>query len=192
MTDYFMRYFRKNNLHLLLLFILISNLSLSLANIENKISISQIKLENNQEKIVIDLKQSSQLPPKIIELLERGIPIAFNLKIDLIKEEKYWFDKVLNQNNFVYQIKYFSLRKVFEVIDINGNKKIFEDEQEAISNLLSDKEFIIKNYIHSNNTKLKIWVELDKKRLPKAIQADIFNKSWDVGSNIIIFDMNKL
>ena len=192
MTDYFMCYFRKNNLHLLLFFIFISNLSLTFANINNQINISQIKLENNQENIVIDLKQSSQLPPKIIELLERGIPIAFNLKIDLIKEEKYWFDKVLNQNNFIYQIKYFSLRKVFEVIDINGNKKIFEDEQEAISNLLSDKEIIIKKYSHLNDTKLKIWVELDKKKLPKAIQADIFNKSWDVGSNIIIFDMNKL
>ena len=192
MTDYFMYYCRKNNLHLLLFFIFISNLSLTFANINNQISISQIKLENNQENIVIDLKHSSQLPPKIIELLERGIPIAFNLKIDLIKEEKYWFDKVLNQNNFVYQIKYFSLRKVFEVIDINGNKKIFEDEQEAISNLLSDKEIIIKKYSHLNDTKLKIWIELDKKKLPKAIQADIFNKSWDVGSNIIIFDMNKL
>ena len=187
-----MYFFRKNNLHLLLFFILISNLSLTFANINNQISISQIKLENNQENIVIDLKQSSQLPSKITELLERGIPIAFNLKIDLIKEEKYWFDKVLSQNNFVYQIKYFSLRKVFEVIDINGNKKIFEDEQEAINNLLSDKEIIIKKYSQLNNTKLKIWVELDKKRLPKAIQADIFNKSWDVASNIIIFDMNKL
>ena len=192
MTDYFMCYFRKNNLHLLLFFILIFNLSQLFANVDNQISISQIKLENNQENIVIDLKQSSKLSPKIIELLERGIPIAFNLKIDLIKEEKYWFDKVLNQNNFVYQIKYFSLRKVFEVIDINGNKKIFEDEQEAIKNLLSDKEIIIKKYIHPDNSKLKIWVELDKKRLPKAIQADIFNKSWDAGSNIIIFDMNKL
>ena len=192
MTDYFMCYFRKNNLHLLLFFIFISNPSLTFPNINNQISISQIKLENNQENIIIDLKQSSQLPPKIIELLERGIPIAFNLKIDLIKEEKYWFDKVLNQNNFIYQIKYFSLRKVFEVIDINGNKKIFEDEQEAISNLLSDKEIIIKKYSHLNNTKLKIWVELDKKRLPKAIQADIFNKSWDAESNMIFFDMNKL
>ena len=187
-----MCYFRKNNLHLLLFFTFISNLSLTFANINNQISISQIRLENNQENILIDLKQSSQLPPKIIELLERGIPIAFNLKIDLIKEEKYWFDKVLNQNNFIYQIKYFSLRKVFEVIDINGNKKIFEDEQEAISNLLSDKEIIIKKNIHLDNSKLKIWVELDKKKLPKAIQADIFNKSWDAGSNIIIFDMNKL
>ena len=192
MTDYFMYYFRKNNLHLLLFFIFISNLNLTFANINNQISISQIKLENNQENIIIDLQQNSQLSPKIIELLERGIPIAFNLKIDLIKEEKYWFDKVLNQNNFIYQIKYFSLRKVFEVIDINGNKKIFEDEQEAIKNLLSDKEIIIKKNSHLSNTKLKIWVELDKKRLPKAIQADIFNKSWDVGSNIIIFDMNKL
>ena len=192
MTDYFMYFFRKNNLHLLLFFIFLSNLTLTFANIKNQISISQIKLENNQENIVIDLQQSSQLPPKIIELLERGIPIAFNLKIDLIKEEKYWFDKVIDQNNFVYQIKYFSLRKVFEVIDINGNKKIFEDEQDAIKNLLSDKEIIIKKYSHLNNTKLKIWIELDKKKLPKAIQADIFNKSWDVGSNIIIFDMNKL
>ena len=192
MTDYFMYYLKKNNLHLLLCFIFIFNLSLTFANINNQISISQIKLENNQENIIIDLQQSSQLSPKIIELLERGIPIAFNLKIDLIKEEKYWFDKVIDQNNFVYQIKYFSLRKVFEVIDINGNKKIFEDEQEAISNLLSDKEIIIKKYSHLNDTKLKIWVELDKKKLPKAIQVDIFNKSWDVGSNIIIFDMNKL
>ena len=192
MTDYFMPFFRKNNLNLFLFFSLITYLSLTFANIENTIEIKQIKLENNQENIVINLEQSSQLSPKIIELLERGIPIAFNLKINLIKEKKYWFDKVINQNNFLYQIKYFSLRKVYEVIDINGNKKIFEDEQVAIKNLLGNKEIIIKKYRHQNNTKLKIWVELDKKRLPKAIQADIFNKSWNAGSNIIIYNMNKL
>ncbi|MDC0931165.1 DUF4390 domain-containing protein [Methylophilaceae bacterium] len=187
-----MPFFRKNNLNLFLFFSLITYLSLTFANIENTIEIKQIKLENNQENIVINLEQSSQLSPKIIELLERGIPIVFNLKINLIKEKKYWFDKVINQNNFLYQIKYFSLRKVYEVIDINGNKKIFEDEQVAIKNLLGNKEIIIKKYRHQNNTKLKIWVELDKKRLPKAIQADIFNKSWNAGSNIIIYNMNKL
>ena len=187
-----MYYFRKNNLYLFFFFIFVSNLSLTFANIDNKISIKQIKLENNQENINIDLEQSTQLTPKIIELLERGIPIAFNLKIDLIKENKYWFDKVINQKNFVYQIKYFSLRKVFEVIDINGNKRIFEDEQEAIKNLLSNKKIIIEKYRHLNNTKLKIWVELDKKKLPKAIQADVFNKSWNAESNMIIYDMNKL
>ena len=75
MTDYFMYFFRKNNLHLLLFFIFLSNLTLTFANIKNQISISQIKLENNQENIVIDLQQSSKLPPKIIELLERGIQL---------------------------------------------------------------------------------------------------------------------
>ena len=184
-----MCYFRKNNLNLFLFLSLISYLSLTFANVEN---IIEINLENDEDKIIINLEQSSQLSPKIIELLERGIPIAFNLKIELIKENTFWFDKVINQNNFVYQIKYFSLRRVYEVIDINGNKKIFEDEQVAIKNLLSNKEIIIKKYRHQNNTKLKMWVELDKKRLPKAIQADIFNKSWEAGSNIIIYDMNKL
>ena len=104
MTDYFMYYLKKNNLHLLLCFIFIFNLSQTFANINNQISISQIKLENNQENIIIDLQQSSQLSPKIIELLENGIPIAFNLKIDLIKEEKYWFDKVIDQNNIILVI----------------------------------------------------------------------------------------
>ena len=164
-----MCYFRKNNLHLFLFFIFTTNLNITFANIDNTINIQQIKLENNQENIVINIEQSSKLSPKIIELLERGIPIAFNLKIDLIKEKKYWFNNVINHNNFVYQIKYYSLRKVFEVIDINGNKKIFEDEQEAIKNLLGHKKIIIKNYRHLNNTKLKIWVELDKKRLTKTI-----------------------
>ena len=187
-----MPFYRKNNLNLFLFFSLITYLSLTFANIENTIEIKQIELENDEDKIIINLEEISTLSPKIIELLERGIPIAFNLKIELIKENTFWFDKVINQNNFVYQIKYFSLRKVYEVIDINGNKKIFEDEQVAIKNLLSNKEIIIKKYRHQNNTKLKIWVELDKKRLPKAIQADIFNKSWDAESNIIIYDMNKL
>ena len=62
----------------------------------------------------------------------------------------------------------------------------------AIKNLLSNKVIIIKKNNHQNSAKLKIWVELDKKRLPKAIQVDIFNKSWDAESNIIIYDMNKL
>jgi len=57
---------------------------------------------------------------------------------------------------------------------------------------LNKKEIIIKKYKNLEKTKLKIWVELDKGRLPKAIQADVFNKSWDVQSNIILYDMREL
>ena len=163
-----MPFYRKNNLNLFLFFSLITYLSLTFANIENTIEIKQIELENDEDKIIINIEEISTLSPKIIELLERGIPIAFNLKIELIKENTFWFDKVINQN------------------------KIFEDEQVAIKNLLSNKVIIIKKNNHQNNAKLKIWVELDKKKLPKAIQADILNKSWEAGSNIIIYDMNKL
>ncbi|MBT6015455.1 MAG: hypothetical protein HOG84_05925, partial [Nitrosomonadales bacterium] len=73
-----------------------------------------------------------------------------------------------------------------------GNTKSFKSEQEAIQSLLNKKEIIIKKYKNLEKTKLKIWVELDKGRLPKAIQADVFNKSWDVQSNIILYDMREL
>ncbi|MCH9771255.1 MAG: DUF4390 domain-containing protein, partial [Betaproteobacteria bacterium] len=109
-----MLFFRKNNLYFFLIFSFIANISIAFAKLD--LSIKQIKLEKSQDKIVINLEQSSVLSPKIIELLERGIPIAFNLKIKLIKENKFWFDKVIKQDSFVYQIKYHSLIKIFEVI----------------------------------------------------------------------------
>ena len=71
-----MPFFRKNNLNLFLFLSLISYLSLTFANIENIIEIKQIKLENDEDKIIINLEQISTLSPKIIELLERGIPIV--------------------------------------------------------------------------------------------------------------------
>ena len=185
---------KKNNLNLFLFFSFITNLSFTFANLDSNININEIKLENDRGQIVINLVQNSTLSPKIIELLERGIPIAFNLHIDLIKENNFWFDKVINQNIFVYQIKYYSLRKVFEVVDTNGNKKNFKDEKRAIKNLLGNKEIKIKikKNKHLDNSKLKIWIELDKKKLPNAIKVDVFNKSWDMRSNIIFYDVKKL
>ncbi len=53
MTDYFMPFFRKNNLNLFLFFSLITYLSLTFANIENIIEIKQIKLEKDKDKIII-------------------------------------------------------------------------------------------------------------------------------------------
>jgi|GEM_PF-1275280 len=187
---------KKNNLNLFLFFSFITNLSFTFANLDSNININinEIKLENDRGQIVINLVQNSTLSPKIIELLERGIPIAFNLHVDLIKENNFWFDKVINQNMFVYQIKYYSLRKVFEVIDTNGNKRNFKDEKRAIKNLLGNKEIKIKikKNKHLDNSKLKIWIELDKKKLPNAIKVDVFNKSWDMRSNIIFYDVKKL
>ena len=60
------------------------------------------------------------------------------------------------------------------------------------NSLLDNKEITIDNYNILKNTILKIWVELDKNRLPKAIQVDVFNKSWDIKSNIIFYDMSRL
>jgi hypothetical protein len=190
--DYFMLFFKKNNLNLFLFLSLTINLSMGIANEINNFDIKGINVGRDDNSIFISLEQSSTLPPNIIELLERGIPIAFNLKIEIIKENKFWFDKVIQHYNYSYKIKYFSLRKVFEVIDIKGNTKSFKSEQEAIQSLLNKKEIIIKKYKNLEKTKLKIWVELDKGRLPKAIQADVFNKSWDVQSNIILYDMREL
>ena len=185
-----MLFFRKNNLYFFLIFSFIANISIAFAKLD--VSIKQIKLEKSQDKVVINLEQSSVLSPKIIELLERGIPIAFNLKIKLIKENKFWFDQVIKQDSFIYQIKYHSLIKIFEVIDIHGNKNNFKEKKEAIKFLLDNKEITIDNYNILKNTILKIWVELDKNRLPKAIQVDVFNKSWDIQSNIIFYDMSRL
>ena len=118
--------------------------------------------------------------------------ITYKEIFQLIKENKFWFDQVIKQDSFIYQIKYHSLIKIFEVIDIHGNKKNFEEKKEAIKFLLDSKEITIDNYNILKNTILKIWVELDKNRLPKAIQVDVFNKSWDIQSNIIFYDMSRL
>jgi len=188
--DYFMLFFRRNNLNLYLFLALISNLGMAVANLN--INIEKIILDKDQDKIIINIGQNSSLSPKIIELLERGIPISFNFQIKFIKENKFWFDKVLKQEKLLYKIKYHSLIRLFEVVDINGNKKNFKNEKEAIKFLLDNKEIVINDYYQTDNTKLKIWVELDKDSLPKAIQADIFNKTWDLQSNTIFYDMNKL
>ncbi len=65
-------------------------------------------------------------------------------------------------------------------------------KKEAIQFLLNNKKIVINDYNQIVNTKLKIWIELDKDSLPKAIQADVFNKTWDLQSNTMFYDMNKL
>lgn len=185
-----MLFLKKINLNLYLFLLLVTNIGIAFANLN--INIEKIILEKDQDKIIINIGQNSSLSSSIIELLDRGIPISFNLQIKFIKENKFWFDKVIKQKKFTYKIKYHSLIKVFEVIDINGNKKNFEIEKEAIKFLLDNVEITINNFNQLDSTNLKIWVELDKNILPRAIQADIFNKTWNMQSNIIFYDMNKL
>tara|TARA_B100000035_G_scaffold567_1_gene477 strand:- start:845 stop:1417 length:573 start_codon:yes stop_codon:yes gene_type:complete len=190
MMGYFMFFFKKNNLNLYLFLVLVSNLGIAVANLN--INIEKIILDSDQDKIIINIGQNSFLSPNIIELLERGIPISFNLQIKFIKKNKFWFDKVIKKKKLLNKIKYHSLIREYEVVDINGNKKNFKNEKEAIQFLLDNKKIVINDYNQTDNTKLKIWVELDKDSLPKAIQADIFNKTWDLQSNTIFYDMNKL
>ena len=71
-------------------------------------------------------------------------------------------------------------------------RNIYPNPSSVFDSLLDNKEITIDNYNILKNTILKIWVELDKNRLPKAIQVDVFNKSWDIQSNIIFYDMSRL
>ena len=102
----------------------------------------------------------------------------------MLKRNNFWFDQKIQNFENSFSIKYKTLKQVYEIKDINNKKKEFIDLGEAIKSLNKVKDLYL-NITTSANIEdhyIVIKVKLDKKKLPKPLQVNFFDKSWNIES----------
>lgn len=186
MTDYIMKFLKKNSI---VIFFLIGSVAYSLSSIATvkNIIVSDISIAQDGKDLFVDFDQELYLTPKMIQGLKNGITLVFDINFILSKDIPYWFDDIILVKRSQYKIKYRNLLEKFEVMDINGEKAFFKELQGALKYL----KIVKKWYVGTLNEKEKnllasLKVQLNKKYLPKPLQINVKDKRWDFQSEEII------
>ncbi len=197
MTVYFMRYFKRISL-----IVLVALLSLILMNLyslpDGKIVIKDMVLskKNNINKYkmpdyLISFNQEINFDYLIINAIDKGIPLVFKVLLRVAETNEIWPTKIIKKEIRYYQIEYKALREVYKTIDINGETHEYQNILDAFEKLSKVEGF---RFTAANNKNYELWlnVSLDKKKLPKPLQVNYFDTTWNMSSEKKIHKLGKL
>tara|TARA_B110000285_G_C15071404_1_gene588193 strand:- start:642 stop:1217 length:576 start_codon:yes stop_codon:yes gene_type:complete len=189
--DYFMHYLKKNS-NKLVVIICIVLFSINAYSMEQEIEINDIKLDFEAGHYLLSYSQSISLLSEAREALSKGIPFYFLVTAKIYQKNKYGFSNLIQSKEFYFQLKYKSLLKKYMVSDMNDQKSYFNNIDDALKKLSYIKKWNIGPSIYLKEGTLELKAKLDKKYLPKALQINFNEKSWDVESEIKRYQIGQL
>ena len=191
MTAYFMHFFKKIKIivisvAILLLVAMANKFTLSE---DNKILIKDVVISKNNNLYNVSFNQEIKLDYLIKEAIDKGIPLVFKLTLKIVKLNNISLDNTIKKEVRYYQIKYKALRKIYRIIDINEEKYEYKNLDQAIQKMLKVESLEFSFVDDGMNYELWLNVSLEKKKLPKPLQVNFFNKTWSMSSGNSIHKM---
>ena len=191
MTAYFMHFFKKIKIivisvAILLLVAMANKFTLSE---DNKILIKDVVISKNNNLYNVSFNQEIKLDYLIKEAIDKGIPLVFKLTLKIVKLNNISLDNTIKKEVRYYQIKYKALRKIYRIIDINEEKYEYKNLDQAIQKMQKVESLEFSFVDDEMNYELWLNVSLDRKKLPKPLQVNFFNKTWSMSSGNSIHKM---
>ena len=189
--DYFMRFFKKFNI------IIIISLSLVVVNMftfpyENKILIKDVVISNNNNLHYISFNQEISLDYLIREAIDKGIPLVFKVTLKVVEINDIWPTKTIKREVRYYQIRYKALREIYKIVDINGKNYEYKNMDDAIQKILKVEDLEFSFVDKHMDYELWLNVSLERKKLPKPLQVNYFDRTWNMNSEKSIHKLGKL
>jgi len=188
-----MRFFKKFNI----IIIIIISLSLVVVNMftfpdENKILIKDVVISNNNNLHYISFNQEISLDYLIREAIDKGIPLVFKVTLKIVEINDIWPTKTIKREVRYYQIEYKALRKIYKIVDINGENYEYKNMDDAIQKILKVEDLEFSFVDKHMDYELWLNVSLERKKLPKPLQVNYFDRTWNMNSEKSIHKLGKL
>ena len=187
-----MRFFKKFNI-----IIIIISLSLVVVNMftfpdENKILIKDVVISNNNNLHYISFNQEISLDYLIREAIDKGIPLVFKVTLKVVEINDIWPTKTIKREVRYYQIRYKALREIYKIVDINGKNYEYKNMDDAIQKILKVEDLEFSFVDKHMDYELWLNVSLERKKLPKPLQVNYFDRTWNMNSEKSIHKLGKL
>jgi hypothetical protein len=185
MMVYFMHFFKKFSVILIVVSISLLIIDRFSYSKENEILIKDVVINDKENLKYINFNQEISLDHLITKAINKGIPLVFKVTVKIVEIKDIWLTKTVLKKVGYYQIEYKALRKVYKIKDVNGNKYEYRFIDEAIQKIskVEDLEFSFINKNKNKNYELWLNVNLERKKLPKPLQVNYFDRTWNVKSN---------
>ena len=192
MTVYFMPYFKKISLLVIIFFIFFLIINKFSYSEENKILIKEVEINSTNNFNYISFNQEVILNYAIKEAINKGIPLVFKVTLKVVELRNIWPNKSVKTEVRYYQIEYKALRKIYEIIDVNGQKHENKIMENAIKKLLKVENMELTFDDEDKNYELWLTVMLERKKLPKPMQVNYFDRTWYMSSQKSIHKIGKI
>ena len=185
MMVYFMHFFKKFSVILIVVSISLLIIDRFSYSEENEILIKDVVINDKENLKYINFNQEISLDHLITKAINKGIPLVFKVTVKIVEIKDIWLTKTVLKKVGYYQIEYKALRKVYKIKDVNGNKYEYRFIDEAIQKIskVENLEFSFINKNKNKNYELWLNVSLERKKLPKPLQVNYFDRTWNVKSN---------
>ena len=185
-----MHYLKKISNKLALIYIVL--FSIYAYSMEQIIETKDISLDYKQGHYFLSYYQSISLLSEARDALSKGIPFHFLVTAKISQKNKYGFNRLILLKKYHFELKYKSLLQKYMVSDMNDQKSYFSNIDDAIKKLSYIDKWDIGPSIDLKEGTLELKTKLDKKYLPKALQINFNDKSWNVESELIKYEIGEL
>ena len=179
MMVFIMNYLKKYKFLLKLL--LFFNIVISLNINASEINLSNFKIENNADGQELFFEQDISINNNLFQAIQKGIPLKFDINIKVTNFKKFWFNEIIFDDKFSFEIKYRNLLKKYQLKNIEGKYKYFSDIEKLKENINLIK-INLGHLVFSEDTLIEVGVTLDSNQLPKPLQINRRNTTWNVSS----------
>ncbi len=184
MTVSFMRYYKKTNGLLCLLFIVLFSVPLVWAATSN-LSIKSAELVAADEAYLLNAEFELNLSGAAEDAVNKGVPLNFLIEFQLTSPRRYWFDDEIVTITSEVTVSYHALLRQY-LINRDDHQQSFASLQEAKAEFvhLRDWQVFEKDLLQKGDTyQAALRIRLDQSKLPKPLQVDALgSEDWNMVS----------
>ena len=171
---------------LLRVMLLILSCGIGAVNAENPVQLEDLVLQRSEEGIFLSTRLGFELPQSLEDALSRGLPLAFVMQADVMRERWYWADKLVSRTERFVRLSFQPLSKRWRVyvsaqpIQATGLGVSLGQSFESLSEALQSIQRISRWRIAdasvidiANKQRLEFRFKLDLSQLPQPLQFGV-------------------
>jgi hypothetical protein len=96
--------------------------------------------------ILTDLAVVDSLPARLIEYINKGVPVAFEYALEIWKTRRGWFDGRITESELTYRVRYDTWEKNYTVMQIKPDltiEHILSDQREVLDLVIATRRVSI-------------------------------------------------
>ncbi|MGR9054197.1 MAG: DUF4390 domain-containing protein [Gammaproteobacteria bacterium] len=196
-TPYYDKPHKKAVLFLLWLFVPSLYIALPIRCLaESGIAVDHVELGLLDGRYTLSADIDYRLTATAKEALEKGIPLYWNLRFELIRKRTWLWDETVRTFEFRYRIQYQALLNRYQVSNIgNGERYSFATLSAALSKMTVIRKLSLferDDVEPAGHYQIGIKIEFDREALPLPLRPiSYFNPQWYLSSNWFLWPVQK-
>lgn len=151
----------------------------------DEIVVREANLRATDEGLVLNAEFSFQLTPRLVEAVENGVPLYFELDFELSRSRWYWFDEKAVAKRMQVRLSYHALSRQYR-LSTGLLQQSFGTLEEALDVLRQLRNWLVVDRTVSLSDatyEAAVRMRLDTTLLPKPFQLSaLTNREWNLES----------